>query len=122
MQFVQHLFKNTVTLICFFVLSSWISTSYASTKILVWGDSLSAAYGIPVDKGWVSLLEEKLGTDYEVINGSISGETSQGGLSRITNALEEHSPDLIILELGANDGLRGISCLLYTSPSPRDRG
>ncbi|MCL4115181.1 UNVERIFIED_CONTAM: hypothetical protein GTU68_035911 [Idotea baltica] len=77
-------------------------------KILVWGDSLSAAYGIPVEKGWVNLLQKKLGEDYEIINGSISGETTQGGLTRLPNALSTHNPDFVILELGANDGLRGI--------------
>lgn len=112
MGFVPHLIKNTlfysVFLLAAFCLSAVVSTSYASTKILVWGDSLSAAYGIPVEKGWVSLLEEKLGDDFEVVNGSISGETTQGGLNRISSALSKHTPDLVILELGANDGLRGI--------------
>ena len=75
--------------------------------ILVWGDSLSAAYGIPVDKGWVSLLQAKYEGKYAVVNGSISGETTQGGLSRLPDALELHKPRLLVLELGANDGLRG---------------
>lgn len=86
-------------------------------RILVWGDSLSAAYGIPVEKGWVNLLQNKLNEQndqaesaaIEVINGSISGETTAGGLSRLADALELHQPDIVILELGANDGLRGIS-------------
>lgn len=75
--------------------------------ILVWGDSLSAAYGIPVEKGWVSLLQAKYSEQYSVVNGSISGETTQGGLSRLPEALERHKPQLLVLELGANDGLRG---------------
>ena len=78
-------------------------------KMLVWGDSLSAAYGIPVEKGWVNLLSNKLGEHAEIINASISGETTQGGLTRLPAALEEHKPDVLLLELGANDGLRGIS-------------
>jgi acyl-CoA thioesterase-1 len=81
----------------------------ASQKtVLVWGDSLSAAYGIPVEKGWVNLLQAKYSDDLKVINGSISGETTQGGLSRLPAALELHKPDMVLLELGANDGLRGI--------------
>ncbi len=56
--------------------------------VLVWGDSLSAAYGIPVEKGWVSLLQAKLGDKYTVVNGSISGETSAGGLTRLPDALQ----------------------------------
>lgn len=75
--------------------------------VLVWGDSLSAAYGIPVEKGWVSLLQAKYEGELEVVNGSISGETTQGGLTRLPEALETHKPRLLVLELGANDGLRG---------------
>lgn len=108
MGFVQRLFNNTSIFIGLFCLSLFAPTSYASTKILVWGDSLSASYRIPIEKGWVSLLQQRLGNDFEIINGSISGETTQGGLSRISTALETHKPDLIVLELGANDGLRGI--------------
>lgn len=79
-----------------------------SSTLLVWGDSLSAAYGIPVEKGWVSLLQTKLGDHYKVVNGSISGETTAGGLTRLPEALKQHAPDYVLLELGANDGLRGI--------------
>ena len=77
--------------------------------LLVWGDSLSAAYGIPVEKGWVALLQTKLGSAYNIINGSISGETSSGGLTRLPAALKDHQPTYVLLELGANDGLRGIA-------------
>jgi len=80
----------------------------ANQKILVWGDSLSAAYGIPKEKGWVNLMREKLGDDYEITNGSISGETTRGGLTRLPSALKKNTPDFLILELGANDGLRGL--------------
>jgi acyl-CoA thioesterase I len=79
--------------------------------ILVFGDSLSAGYGISVDKGWVSLLSSRLSSEgygFEVINASVSGETSAGGLGRLPRALAAHHPRLVILELGANDGLRGL--------------
>ena len=109
MGFVPLIFKKTSIFIGVLCLSFFASNAQATTKILVWGDSLSAAYGIPVEKGWVSLMEAKLGDDFEIVNGSISGETTQGGLSRLPAALQTHSPDLLILELGANDGLRGIS-------------
>ena len=78
--------------------------------ILVLGDSLSAGYGIPAEQGWVSLLQRRLaerGFPHQVVNASISGDTTSGGLSRLPAALERHRPALVILELGANDGLRG---------------
>ncbi len=78
--------------------------------ILVLGDSLSAGYGLQVEQGWVSLLQRRLkerGFPHQVINASISGDTTDGGLSRLPAALERHRPALVILELGANDGLRG---------------
>jgi acyl-CoA thioesterase-1 len=80
--------------------------------ILVLGDSLSAAYGIGAEQGWPALLEERLQRDgyaYRVVNASISGDTSASGLSRLPAALEQHRPAVLILELGANDGLRGLS-------------
>ncbi|MCP5278043.1 MAG: arylesterase [Thiobacillus sp.] len=83
----------------------------AGGTILVFGDSLSAAYGLPRQQGWVTLLEERLRQDkftHRVVNASISGETSAGGLSRIGRALEQHRPALLILALGGNDGLRGL--------------
>ena len=79
--------------------------------ILVYGDSLSAAYGIAVSRGWVALLGERLKRerlDYSVVNASISGETSSGGLSRLAKALAQHKPAVLVLQLGANDGLRGL--------------
>ncbi|HET7587752.1 MAG TPA: arylesterase [Gammaproteobacteria bacterium] len=78
--------------------------------ILVVGDSLSAAHGIPAEAGWVALLSERLeqqGYDYRVVNASISGDTTSGGLARLPAALERHDPAIVILELGGNDGLRG---------------
>ena len=87
----------------------------ASTQtILVFGDSLSAGYGVPQDQGWVALLEQKLVRNkldmasYKVVNASISGETTSGGLARFSAALATHKPNIVILELGANDGLRGL--------------
>lgn len=83
----------------------------AAETILVFGDSLSAAYGIAQNRGWVALLEARLKErrmNYSVANASISGETTAGGLSRIGKALEQHRPKVVILALGANDGLRGL--------------
>ncbi len=79
--------------------------------LLVFGDSLSAGYGIDASAGWVSLLDKRLraeGYGYRVVNASVSGETTTGGLSRLPRALATHRPALVILELGANDGLRGL--------------
>ncbi len=83
----------------------------AASKILVLGDSLSAAYGIAEKRGWVALLSERLAKerpDYSVANASISGETTSGGLARIGRALSQHKPAVVIIALGANDGLRGL--------------
>lgn len=79
--------------------------------ILVMGDSLSAAYNIDPAQGWVAQLQQRLktsGYDYTVVNASISGETTSGGLTRLPGALKEHAPAVVIIELGANDGLRGL--------------
>ncbi|MEQ8315425.1 MAG: arylesterase [Gammaproteobacteria bacterium] len=79
--------------------------------LLVFGDSLSAAYGIDESEGWVELLQQRLdesGYPHRVVNASVSGETSTGGLARLPAVLENHEPDLVILELGGNDGLRGL--------------
>jgi len=78
--------------------------------ILVFGDSLSAGYGIDIDRSWVTLLQQRLeetGYEHRVVNASISGETTAGGATRIDTAIVTFEPELIILELGANDGLRG---------------
>jgi acyl-CoA thioesterase-1 len=82
----------------------------ATPLIMVFGDSLSSAYGLPQEAGWVSLLKKRLQQerlDYQVINTSITGETTRGGLSRIAQSLATHHPAIVILELGGNDGLRG---------------
>jgi acyl-CoA thioesterase-1 len=81
--------------------------------ILVFGDSISAGYGLPrVEQGWVALLQAKLkdqGYGYEVVNASVSGETTAGGLARLPRALALHHPAILILELGGNDGLRALA-------------
>lgn len=82
----------------------------AAPVILVVGDSLSAAYGIPVEQGWVALLARRLadeGYPHRVVNASISGDTTAGGRSRLPALLAQHAPAIVVVELGANDGLRG---------------
>ncbi len=84
----------------------------SANTILVMGDSLSAAHNMPINAGWVALLERELcsnNCEYQVVNGSISGETTAGGLSRLPTLLEKYHPSVVILELGANDGLRGLA-------------
>jgi len=93
-----------------FVLVCSFSAS-AAPNILVLGDSISAGLGLHQNQGWVSLLQQRLiSKDYphKVINASISGETSSGGLRRISSVLDKHNPKVVIIELGANDGLRGL--------------
>ncbi|MDQ2994438.1 MAG: arylesterase [Pseudomonadota bacterium] len=77
--------------------------------ILVLGDSLSAGYGIEVSKGWVTLLQQHIPKEWQVINASTSGDTTQNGLNKLPSLLTKHHPDIIIVELGGNDGLRGLS-------------
>lgn len=79
--------------------------------VLVMGDSLSAGYGLAADQGWVELLRARMAHTHEgwrVVNASISGETTAGGAARIDEALAAHEPDVVVIELGANDGLRGL--------------
>ncbi len=98
---------------CFVIwLSVWLIAPLCTAdapRLLVLGDSLSAAYGIEVNQGWVSLLEQRLAAKYphQVVNASVSGETTGGGLSRLPALLKQHQPELVIVELGGNDGLRG---------------
>ena len=85
------------------------SSAYAGTLLVV-GDSISAAFGMDTRQGWVALLEQRLneqGFDHLVVNASISGDTSAGGAARLPALLAEHQPELVIVELGGNDGLRG---------------
>ncbi|MCX7183562.1 MAG: arylesterase [Nitrosospira sp.] len=83
-----------------------------ATTVMVFGDSLSSSYGIPSEAGWVNLLKKRLqiqSSSYQVINASVSGETTLGGRNNIEQALKNHRPNIVIIELGANDGLRGLS-------------
>jgi acyl-CoA thioesterase-1 len=96
----------------FFILLASSGAGFCAEKsILVFGDSLSAAYGIARARGWVAPLAERLKrerSDYSVVNASISGDTTAGGVARLPKALAQHKPAILILELGANDGLRGL--------------
>ena len=88
----------------------WVASVQAQT-LLVLGDSLSAGYQMQAEQSWPALLNEKWqqqGGEHRLINASISGETTQGGLARLPTLLEEHKPDWVLIELGANDGLRGL--------------
>jgi acyl-CoA thioesterase-1 len=99
-------------LFVFLMMTACLAANAATPTILVFGDSLSAAYGIPREQGWVNLLQQQLqkqASNIQVVNASISGETTAGGVSRIEAALKEHQPQLVIIELGANDGLQGLS-------------
>ena len=95
----------------FALCAAWTAASAAAGTILVYGDSLSAAYGIGQKDGWVNLLGGRLKQrrpDYSVVNASISGETTAGGASRIDEALKRFAPDVVVVALGGNDGLRGL--------------
>jgi acyl-CoA thioesterase-1 len=96
--------------VLFLVLLTGHANSAEAPTVLIFGDSLSAGYGIDVDQSWAALLQSRLqaqGYEHRVVNASISGETTEGGAARIESALASFSPALIILELGGNDGLRG---------------
>jgi len=89
--------------------SAWAADG--ELTLLVYGDSLSASYGIEEEQGWVNLLQQRLDAQelpVQVVNGSVSGETTTGGLARLPAMLESYEPELMILELGGNDGLRGL--------------
>ena len=91
------------------LLAPW---AIAKGPIMVFGDSLSAAYDLEIEQGWAWLLQDRLrdsGDERDVINLSVSGETTGGGLARLPDALARYQPSLLVLELGANDGLRGLS-------------
>lgn len=91
-------------IIFFFVLVFFCQISQAQ-KLLILGDSLSAAYGMQQQQGWPYLLQQR--TDWQLINASISGETTAGGVARLPALLQQHQPDAVLIELGGNDGLRG---------------
>ena len=99
---------------CLLIVSSLllpVTDALAARTLLVFGDSLSAGYGIPRESAWPSLLAARLvekKIDYSVVNASISGETTSGGRTRLDDALKKHAPEIVIIALGANDGLRGL--------------
>ncbi len=104
------LLRLTLSVLCL-LLTTRLLANEAGFRLMVFGDSLSAAYGMDVADGWVELLSHKLREEnyqVEVINGSISGETTTGGLARLPSLLDTYKPNLVILELGGNDGLRGL--------------
>jgi acyl-CoA thioesterase I len=88
-----------------------VTAAFAAPKILVFGDSLSAGYGLDADRVWVALLQQRLEREaypHVVVNASVSGETTSGGLARLPAALAQHRPQIVLIELGGNDGLRGL--------------
>ena len=117
----KYLYKISLIISCLICSLAIISPSYSQQKvskhILVFGDSLSASYGIEVEQGWVHLLDQYLNNEYsskqadkpffQISNASISGETTTGGLARLELTLQELKPNLVLLILGANDGLQG---------------
>lgn len=102
-------FVRSILFLLFVVLA--LPAAASTNTLLVVGDSLSAAYGVPSETAWVQLLRKRLEksglTNWEVVNASISGETTDGGARRLPDLLEENTPDVVIIELGGNDGLRG---------------
>ena len=104
---------NRFLIICLLVFTPAVTAvaNDGPPVIMVLGDSLSAGYGIDQKQGWVNLLQQRLtkqGYPHQVVNASISGDTTAGALFRLENALQEHRPDIVIVELGGNDGLRGL--------------
>jgi len=94
-----------------FALAAALPAAAAERAVLVVGDSLSAAYGLSAEQGWVALTAARVRTDkpgWRVVNASVSGETTAGGASRIAGELARHRPAVVVIELGANDGLRGL--------------
>jgi acyl-CoA thioesterase-1 len=100
-----------IVLSLLFICLGFAASAAPGKTLLVYGDSLSSAYGMPAERGWVALLEERLKhehPDYSVANASISGETTAGGRARMAKTLERNKPAVVIIELGGNDGLRGL--------------
>ena len=108
---IQRLMVNKLITGLFCLLMSFYSWAQTSPVILVLGDSLSAEYGLPRGTGWVHILEQQLEKDkspWTIFNASISGETSSGGISRLPSLLTQKKPGIVMIELGANDALRGL--------------
>ncbi|MFT4825227.1 MAG: acyl-CoA thioesterase-1 [Halioglobus sp.] len=110
---IQHAFFHSlfIRLIISIGLVFAVRPALASQQtLLMVGDSISAAYGMSLEQGWVALLQKEISAthpDYKIVNASISGETTSGALFRLPALLEQHQPDLVVIELGGNDGLRG---------------
>ena len=107
---MNFLEKYGLKIILILFLTFSYSITAESKKLLILGDSISAGYGLKESENWVSLLEASLNKDsfdIKIINSSVSGDTTIGGLSRIRNDLDKHSPDFVLIELGGNDALRG---------------
>ncbi|MEW8434314.1 MAG: arylesterase [Candidatus Thiodiazotropha sp.] len=103
--------KKILRLLLLFSLASPLSLSAVQPNLLVVGDSLSAGYGVTTEQRWVSLLAQRLKRHcgpFAVVNASVSGDTTKGGVSRLPTLLAQQQPDIVIIELGGNDGLRGI--------------
>ncbi len=110
-----HHFVNALLWLLIFSIGGGVATLQAqeTRRILVLGDSLSAAYGLSSEQGWPALLDQQLKSvpetrHWDVVNASVSGETTAGGSARIEQAINAHAPDIVAIELGANDGLRGL--------------
>lgn len=110
---VKNLILKLITSACFTWMALLSTSTYAaSPKILILGDSLSAEYGLKRNTGWVHLLERRLNEEklsWQIVNASISGETTAGGKTRLAPLLAQHQPRVVVIELGANDALRGLS-------------
>lgn len=108
----MHKFSSVIILVLTFSFNAELSANGSFPTILILGDSLSAAYNIPVETSWPQLFAEKIKStnpQTQVINASISGETTYGGQQRLARLLEQHDPSHLIIELGGNDGLRGLN-------------
>ena len=108
---IRTLTRTSIQAALLAVITIIAPTAWAARSILVFGDSLSAGYGIAQEAAWPSLLAKRLEQkrlDYSVTNASISGETTSGGRTRLDSALDKHRPNIVIIALGANDGLRGL--------------
>jgi acyl-CoA thioesterase-1 len=111
MQVVIQMRSAVARLVALMLFACALPASTEKPVILVLGDSLSAGFGIQADGGWVTLLQQRLdqeGYRYQVVNASISGDTTAGGAARLPRALKTHAPQIVLVELGGNDGLRGL--------------
>ena len=105
------MYLKYIVLFALYLISPSLLQADEEAAIIVLGDSLSAAYGMEISESWPSLLQQRLhenGHSYRVFNSSIAGDTTQGGLTRLPRLLETHQPAVVIIELGGNDGLRGL--------------